>query len=256
MTNTEEIRQFYLASAGVRMWYAKRPLPGAAPSPEYHLEVAEADEGQNVHSEAPAASQTLAIPQPSQQKPRQRSVDLQALMSPGPAETGAEASEQSVSPGAEIASPEAELPASDSVVMAQLSIWRTENLLLVSQWSSDASERLQDSLARNLFLALGQQELLGQRQLLQWPVFRNSRIPGNSMNDFKDLLAGLASSAEGGSIILLGVLGDQSEAQRQYCLAPLLPRVKIDFPYSLAELSAAAERKRDLWQVLKSSYSM
>ena len=33
--HTEAARQFYLGVAGVRMWYAREPLPGAAPSPEY-----------------------------------------------------------------------------------------------------------------------------------------------------------------------------------------------------------------------------
>ena len=30
----EAERQFYLAAAGIRMWYARESLPGAAPSPD------------------------------------------------------------------------------------------------------------------------------------------------------------------------------------------------------------------------------
>jgi hypothetical protein len=35
MRTHEAERQFYLAMAGVQLWYAREPLPGAAPSPEF-----------------------------------------------------------------------------------------------------------------------------------------------------------------------------------------------------------------------------
>ena len=35
----EAERQFYLAAAGIRMWYARESLPGAAPSPDFDFGV-------------------------------------------------------------------------------------------------------------------------------------------------------------------------------------------------------------------------
>ena len=41
MIQTEAERQFYLGMSGIRMWYARDPLPGAAPSPDYDFGVQE-----------------------------------------------------------------------------------------------------------------------------------------------------------------------------------------------------------------------
>src|SRR5690606_14952828 len=39
----ESVRQFYLCAAGIRMWYARAPLPGAAASPEYDFDTGDTE---------------------------------------------------------------------------------------------------------------------------------------------------------------------------------------------------------------------
>ncbi len=275
MTNSETHRQFYLAAAGIRMWYARRPLPGAAPSPEYQL----ADDEVAVE---PVLHNEMDVVRPPDEKPghntkpaRQRSVDLQALMA-SPAENGKYRESAQASPrvskdlsavpdlpAAEVSNPDS-TPAESAAsaepetgyfISAHLGFWASGGYLLVSQWSDEASERLQDALARNLLGAL-RQSTVGERFMLHWPVFRNRNIPGNSPEDFQEVLSRLLSSYRDRSVILLGVMSDVQEDQRNHCLKALLPLVGTDFPCSLAELSATPSHKRDLWNALKSRYSI
>ncbi|AHI30337.1 hypothetical protein [Marinobacter similis] len=43
MIQTETERQFYLGAAGIRLWYARDALPGAAASPDFEFGSDEAD---------------------------------------------------------------------------------------------------------------------------------------------------------------------------------------------------------------------
>lgn len=271
MTNSETHRQFYLAAAGIRMWYARRPLPGAAPSPEYQF----ADEEMAGEPALPGEMETVRPPaeKPGQNtKPAgQRSVDLQALMASPSEHKRASAPPQARKvppaapglPAVEGIAPESIAAASEAPVepearffiSAHLGFWASESHLLISQWSDEASERLQDALARNLLGALGQ-STIQERLMLHWPVFRNPNIPGNAPNDFQEVLSRLLSSYRDRSVILLGVMTDVQEDQRNHCLKPLLPLVGADFPVSLAGLSATPSHKRDLWSALKSRNSM
>lgn len=260
MTNTEAHRQFYLASAGIRMWYAKRPLPGAAPSPEYRFADNDRLEESVFDDAAEVVPQSPVKAEPAQERAPSRSVDLQSLMA-APTKAKAETTVEPAVPEKtpEGLSPVEELPVESSgsrtFVSAHLGIWSTDKYLLISQWSDEASERLQDSLAENLLKALHQREVV-KRQTLRWPVFRNPHIPGNSADDFRGVLSHMVSGYEKSSIILLGVLAGEQDEQRQHCLKSLLPHVGVDFPHSLAELSASPGHKRDLWNALKSSYSV
>lgn len=242
MPYSETHRQFYLNAAGIRMWYARQPLPGAAPSPEYHS-------GEDALEQEPVCSGDTGIGMPAQSRLKagirsvdHRTADLQSLMAAKPAVLPPVEEGQTESVGE---------PGSHYPVAAHLGMWSTESYLLISQWSEEASERLQDSLARNLLTALRQVNVRN-RQMLNWPVFRNPDIPGNSPDDFRQILSRLVSSYQNRSIILLGVLSVAREEQRQYCLKPVLSRVALDFPCSLAELSATPDHKRDLWAALKS----
>jgi hypothetical protein len=100
------------------------------------------------------------------------------------------------------------------------------------------------------------QNHVGERQVFHWPVFRNPNIPGNSAGDFPDALSRAVSSKQNKSVLLLGILNEYKDGQRQYCLSSVLPSAGVDFPYSLAELSSAAGLKRDLWATLKNRYSV
>jgi len=256
----EAHRQFYLAAAGIRMWYAKRPLPGAAPSPEYQFADRDLPEEAASHGEAEVALRPHVKAERSADPARSRSLDLQSLMAPPsqakperPVVPAIPESAPEPVPAAEATS--VELSGSHALIAAHLGIWSTGKYLLISQWSDEASERLQDSLAANLLRVLHQREV-GERQMLHWPVFRNPHIPGNSANDFREVLSRMVSPHETCSIILLGVLGSEQDEQRQHCLKPFLPQVGVDFPHSLAELSASPGQKRDLWNALKSCYSV
>lgn len=271
MTCSETYRQFYLNAAGIRMWYARRPLPGAAPSPAYQPvdDIAwqePADRG-DTGTGLPAQSRLKEDSEPGVH----RTVDLQALMAPTadagkpempppPARPDPAAVSAALSPDAEPGpEPVAEVPdsvgepASRETIAAHLGIWPSESYLLISQWSDTAGERLQDSLATNLLRALRQGDI-GQRQMLNWPVFRNPGIPGNSPEDFREVLSRLLSSYQAQSIILLGVLAIEPEERRQYCLGAVLERVCVDFPYALAEVSSKPHHKRELWAALRSRY--
>lgn len=260
MTNTETHRQFYLGLAGVRMWYAKRPLPGAAPSPEFQFPVEDVVAPPLIHDEPVAIRKPPVKSDRNDKAARSRSVDLQSLMTSSPEVREAPAVE--AAPSETVREPVvSEMEASSdssftsTPIAANLGFWSTGKYLLISQWSDEASERLQDSLAENVLKALHQPEV-GSRQMLHWPVFRNVNIPGNSADDFREVLSRKVSLHEDCSVILLGVLGDESDSQRQHCLSSFRPRIGVDFPYSLAELSATPRQKRDLWNALKSCYSV
>lgn len=255
MVHSETHRQFYLNAAGIRMWYAKRALPGAAPSSRYQPvdDILQQEPAYGSDTGAGLAAQSR--PQAGIRPAAHRAVDLQSLMAPT-----AEAREPLLPPRAEpgsAATPAVEPPVEESqaFIAAHLGIWSTENYLLISQWSDEASERLQDSLAINVLGAL-RQAGAERRQILHWPVFRNPNVPGNSLDDFREVLSRLLSSYRDQSIILLGVLHGEQEERRQHCLKPVLPRVGVDFQYSLAQLSATPDYKRDLWAALKSRYSL
>lgn len=247
MTGNEAHRQYYLAAAGVRMWYARRPLPGAAPSPEFDFSREEV-QSEVVRPEQPEPELQPRVAPPLRSQPaRPKSVDLQSLMATP--EVDQSLPEPTVPREPVIAEPETP----HAPLAAHLGIWDTEKYILISQWSDQASERLQDSLAANLLKALGQQKV-GSRRMLHWPVFRNPYIPGNSVEDFRDLLARTIRPGDDRSIILLGVMGSSQTEQRQHCLGSLLRHLSVDFPNSLAELSASPGQKRDLWAALKSRY--
>jgi hypothetical protein len=256
MTPSETHRQFYLNAAGIRMWYAKRPLPGAAPSHEYQPvdDILQQEPAYSGDTGAGLATQSRR--QESIKPAVHRAVDLQSLMTTPTAETREPPLPPHVEPdSAAAAAMEPPVEENHAFIAAHLGIWSTENYLLISQWSDEASERLQDSLAVNVLGAL-RQAGVKRRHMLHWPVFRNPNIPGNLPDDFREILSRVLSDYQDQSIILLGVLHGEQEKQRQRCLKPALSRVGVDFQYSLAELSATPDHKRDLWAELKSRYSL
>lgn len=245
------------------MWYAKRPLPGAAPSPEFQFP--EEDWVEAPITGDPVMATPLPAAKPSSARSAApRSLNLQSLMAP-PAEAKHPAPVAAPEPALESA-PESALPHSEkqisegplgpqTAVAVHLGFWSTDKTLLISQWSDEASERLQDALAGNLLKALHEKEPK-QRRMLHWPVFRNPQIPGNSTEDFREVLSRMLAPHDQCSIILLGVMATEPDAQRHYCLQALLARADVDFAHSLAELSASPSQKRDLWHALKSCYAL
>ena len=86
-TNEAE-RQFYLAMAGVHLWYAREPLPGAAPSPEFVFPVVPALTSSVLRAHTAIASAVVNAPEkarPSRQSDpaaAARIADLRSLMQP------------------------------------------------------------------------------------------------------------------------------------------------------------------------------
>ncbi len=268
MRYSEAERQFYLAVAGIRAWYAREPLPGAAPSPEFEFPE---------EPESPAFAEPLArsIPAaakaPGNRKPAgpeagqaaERLAHLQAMMA-GESASGSVAATDTVTEArpegaAATASidhegdaPEDLVP--ESVVMtglkATLGVWEVGNVLLLGELSEDASARLQDSLANNILKALGYDEPV-KAECLRWPVFANPLVPGNSFADFTGVLKSLVGEIDGRRIILLGVLVDSLPEDRGVWLDSTLGQPAVDFPHTLAELAAVPSYKRALWELLK-----
>ncbi len=268
MRVSEAERQFYLGMAGIHVWYAREPLPGAAPSPEFDFPE---------ESEKPAFSERLvrSIPAeakaPGSRKPAgpesgqggERLAHLQAMMagenasgSVASKETATEAKPESEAASASIDrgndAPEALVPESvaKTALKATLGVWEVGNVLLFGELSEDASVRLQDALANNILKALGYEEPV-TAECLRWPVFANPLVPGNSFADFTRVLKSLVGERDGRRIILLGVLKDKLPEDRDVWLRSTLGEPDVDFPQTLAELAAVPSYKRGLWEQLK-----
>lgn len=143
-------------------------------------------------------------------------------------------------------------PEAGSRIEAHLGFWISERLVLVSSVSDQASERLQDTLAGNILAALGESAVEKPRHI-HWPVFGNSRVPGNSMDDFRGILRSISAEFGTRKVLFLGVLVDELQPARSEWLAGALGSPALDFPRSLAELAAVPAYKRELWQQLKSA---
>ncbi|MBW0148700.1 2-isopropylmalate synthase [Marinobacter arenosus] len=265
MMQSETQRQFYLGMAGVRLWYARDALPGAAPSPEYVF-----DEEQGSDTWVP--EQPLPSPSGSQSPGAASSGDarkeagavrvanLQALMEdaqsnssqPEPADVPAEPpeAEEHQGPGAEESMPEAK--SAEPMPELNLQLWVGRDVSLVASLSTEASLRLQETLAENILKSLGETEL---RKVgpVRWPVFNNLRAPGNSMADLRAVLMHALSELQGQKVVALGLAGPDGFESEQSWLHHLSgTRPDLDFSGTLAELASNPSQKRALWQQLKS----
>ncbi|MEP1214781.1 MAG: hypothetical protein ABJM11_12155 [Marinobacter sp.] len=267
---TEAERQYYLGKAGIHLWYARAPLPGAAPSPEFRFP--EADGAPEAESEliVTRSSYSSAPHSRSQGPGKDRLAGLQALMG------NTEQSVRKESEGVKPAEPDnagtigpptsvADMPLSGDVsqdtsavaepepqaqVDAHLGFWVSEHLVLVSGISDEASERLQHTLADNILASLGDSPVEAPHHIC-WPVFGNPRVPGNSVEDFQQVLRSMSKEFGSRKLILLGVMTDDMAPVRSEWLAAALGVPTVDFPRSLAELAAVPAYKRELWQQLK-----
>ena len=265
MIGSEAERQFYLGAAGIRMWYARQPLPGAAPSPEFEF-----PEDAHIPEAAPLVSESGPRPvresgRPAKDKPPgpdrtegvARIADLQALME-GEVVAPEKASQQppespSVSESAadspEPVSPE-EMPAQPSGIPSEsfrLMIWAGSGAALIGGMSSDASSRLQETLALNILTSFGerQPQSLGQ---VAWPVFNNVLVPGNSGRDFVEVMRSVLSGLEGKQVL---VLQGGEDAEQNWLKEALGREATVRFPHTLAEIAGNPALKRALWQQIR-----
>lgn len=272
----EAERQFYLESAGIRLWYARAPLPGAAASADFDF--TEPDLPESVAEEEPRAVPRSAS---HSSKSYGKSVStetararLQGLMSETrgkpaaptvpspvlPASTGSGAQPAALSPSAELqpeTEPKTEVAESSrpvSSVESRLKIhwglWLGGRHVLISERSADASVALQDELAQNILKALG--DTVESTLVVQWPVFNNAQVPGTDNAGLKVLLKQVIADFGKRSVIALGLLPEGLDAQRQAWFDELFGQLAVDSPYSVAMLAAQASYKRELWLQLKS----
>lgn len=261
MQRTEAERQFYLSMAGIRMWYAREGLPGAAPSPEYLFP----EEGGDKSSPATVAPETPpAEPAPSRSGPPPAMSGLKAMVS-GEQEgrkTASRAEGTQTEPAGKrqgdpeqqtavpvgplaVASPVPPTPVPERL---DLGIWAGRHFVLISGVTEEASARLQDTLATNILRALG--DGLESRAEFRWPVFAN----GQAVNDeasLTDCLSRLGKQYSGLRSVVLG-FGEQAggEAGVQ-AIRRAFAESGPGFPYTLAGLATSPERKRELWELLK-----
>ncbi|MEX2476146.1 hypothetical protein [Marinobacter sp.] len=268
MTYPEADRQYYLSMAGIRLWYAREPLPGAAPSPEF--DVSWEEESRTAVAEsfsAPGAQPALPRriqPNVDPSHASEKIAHLQALMAGGNPETSsggpaAPESETAVDRGrADVPGPDVEPqpeatpeePALVSGLRLTLGFWTAEDMLLVSSISPDASERLQDALANNILTALGRSPDV-KPDYVHWPVFANPLVPGNRFSDFSNVLTSKMESLKGCQLILMGVSQAQWPEDRDSWVARTLGTPVVDFPNTLAELAALPALKKAVWRELK-----
>ena len=266
MIGNEAERQFYLAAAGIRMWYARDSLPGAAPSPDFDFGV-EAESQFQPESERPQVgrkSEPL-----SGDQGRERIAQLQSLMGKKPESTqkADSAGQQAADPvKAPLATklrsetpemePEDPMPASEPVEVRQqeavhrvcLTAWKGSRVMLLCNIAEDASFALQENLARNILRSIGETEV-SQCGVIRWPLFNNLKV---TLNSESDLVSVMASSFAGDSpaekLITLG-LGDEKQAQ---LIERGLGRVPdIAFSSTLASLASDPSQKRLLWQSIR-----
>ncbi|WP_373000986.1 2-isopropylmalate synthase [Marinobacter sp.] len=265
MIGSEAERQFYLGAAGIRMWYARQPLPGAAPSPEFQFPE---------ETSAPEAISGISepVPRPARDSGRSapgkptgldrtegvaRIADLQALMG---AEAGAsgKASRRPVesrsSAEAVPEPPESEpqkamstpstMSPSESV---NLMIWAGSGVALIGAMSEDASNRLQETLALNILKSMGEARprLLGH---VSWPIFNNLLVPGNSGHDFAEVMRSVLSGLERQQVVVLQGGGDSGQSWLEEALGR---DATLRFPHTLAEIAGNPTLKRVLWQQIR-----
>ncbi len=274
----EALRQFALGVAGVRMWYAREPLPGAAPSPAFDF--IEDDAGgasEPVAPLAPLVAIRQQAPSVTGQASRQSLARLQGLLGGEPARKSgldrtasphdpkiADPAPSPVPDEPELVADRLEAPSqvpglrtgSDGLagqhVALNLRFWQGQHWLLISASPDEAAAALEDRLANNILKALGDAAV--RSEALRWPVFRNPSVPGNDAAGAAAVLEAMGQEMKAPSQLRLGVepdvTGPQERALWQALLGPL-GQPTVSFPRSLAALSSEPDSKRQLWQALK-----
>lgn len=265
MIQTEAHRQFYLGVAGIRLWYAREPLPGAAPSPEFHFP----EPGEPVHQAVSGHAPVVAVPAKAKvpklsseasRRGAQRIASLQALMGnkaepapvietekPLPAVKDGRSPEHIAEEGG-TAIPELQGRAAPALSLS-MGVFTGHGYVLVTRISKEASLRLQETLATNIMKSLGEPQVSAP-DWVHWPVFNNRLVPGGSLADLKSVMAQVLGGAADKKVIVLG-LEAGSGVERGW-LADVIERAPdVVSEHSLAELASNPGLKRLLWQQLK-----
>lgn len=262
MIETEAQRQFYLGTAGIRLWYARAPLPGAAPSPEFEFPEPEETRGSVVGLQPripaePASRNNTGIKNGQGGK---RIASLQALMAGTPKQSS-EPRQETIDPvppasthaAGDTARPEP-LPAEplEPALSLSLGVFSGPECVLIAYISKEASLRLQETLAANILCSIGV-ELSKPVQWVHWPVFNNRLVPGGSLAGFRAVMQQVLSEIAGRKVLVLG--GSEnvgaSDPVRDWLAEAHGRSADVQSTYSLAELASRPDKKRALWAQLK-----
>ncbi|UZD66807.1 hypothetical protein [Marinobacter sp. AN1] len=278
----EALRQFALGVAGVRVWYARAPLPGAAPSPDFDFCEPGQEESQANNPEPMPDAPASASSPPGVS--RRGLAQLQGLLageqkggaayrSPARQEQGADGSADAVLPvAAEVADAPAGKDAADAGapettpvndVLAGMPVklhwrfWCGSRWLLISSTPDEASRGLEDRLAENVLRALGDSVL--RTETLRWPVFNNPEVPGNDAAGAAEVLASMVQGFATTRQLWLGIepedLSPEATRLLRLLVAPL-GDAAVSFPRSLTALSSEPDSKRQLWQALRQAEAL
>lgn len=266
MVRNEAERQFYLAAAGIRMWYARESLPGAAPSPDFDFGAEnESNSGADVEL-PPIAYRADPV---SGERGRERIAELQSLMG-GKSEATQQPDRSRQNQREPINDPlERVSPAGDSHVVSTDSVqpvepsdvplqelvqrvcvtaWMGPRITLLCDIAEDASFALQENLARNILRSIGEADV-SQCNVVRWPLFNNLNVTLNSEDDLADVLA--SSFTGDKSTQKLITLGLACEPWPQLIVRSLGRVPDIVFSGTLASLASDPSQKRRLWQAIR-----
>ncbi|GGY68014.1 hypothetical protein [Marinobacter zhanjiangensis] len=275
----EAHRQFVMGVAGVRLWYARGPLPGAAPSPDFDFGQPEVP---GAASGAVAERPTAPTPRSAAGASREGLARLQGLLAGGTTDSdtetrknGAAGNVHAEGPGAVPATPESprvpdeqteegSLPEAPPVGQVHDALsgkavgfhwrfWIGEQWLLISSCPDTASRGLEDRLAANILRALG--DSVNSAEALRWPVFSNPAVPGNDAAGAVEVISAMAESVKRPSQLWLGLepgnIDDADEAALWRDICAPLGEATVSFPVALAALSSDPGAKKALWLSLR-----
>lgn len=258
--HSEAERQFYLGAVGIRMWYAREPVPGAARSPAFDF-----SSGQREATTVPEVS-GVSVPERTGDYPRnagagrEKIAQLQTLMGtvrkadtpeqPGIPVPGSEsrAGEPEVLESAVSGPVEMPVAASSDVPRLYLKFWRGERATLLCQLSEDVSLSLQETLALNILRSLGESSPFAA-EAMRWPLFNNLRVSVNSSQDLEGALSGWLQPK--GSLIVLGLDTAKGLGTLKEVVSSRVDGAVINFAESLAALSSDPAVKRKLWLAIR-----
>ncbi|WBU42070.1 MULTISPECIES: hypothetical protein [Marinobacter] len=263
MIRTEAERQFYLGAAGIQLWYARAPLPGAAASPEYDFGVTEVEPAPVV-VDAPATKRAVPTRPAVDPGNKDRLAQLKNLMETGAGKPDkaaplAEAESQvvdSVEPdsaaellGENQPNVSPRVASIKDIARLCLQFWVGDRVLLLANLSEEASFSMQEALARNILRSLGEQAP-DKSGVIQWPLFNNVRVSLNSDADLTGLLQQSLSHVSDKSVITLG-FGPEAGAAANILSDVVGRRPEVVFDASLAALAGNPVLKRELWQKIR-----
>jgi hypothetical protein len=157
-----------------------------------------------------------------------------------------------------IRNPDPLMPPADPLKVT-LALWQGRDVSLIAALSNDASVKLQQALAHNILRSLGEKES-SECVTVNWPVFNNLLVPGNQSQDLVGVLKPILFGLDAQHLIVLGanvddhLSADHAEGAVPSWLAEALPTLKqplMAFRFSLAELAAQPQYKRDLWNAIR-----